>query len=77
MMCMTIGEATGNAKVNLGMTITFFNLECLINHIKLCFFLGGKFQIGVDHGNFNISSFHFVDWMGLFKCLDGLQSEHY
>ncbi len=33
--------------------------------------------MGVDHGNFNISSFHFIDWMGLFKCLDGLQSEHY
>ncbi len=76
MICMNISEGARNTKVNLGMTITFFNPKCLINHIKLCFF-GGEFQMGVDHGNFNISSFHFVDWMGLFKCLDGLQIEHY
>jgi hypothetical protein len=76
---MNIGEGVGNAKVNLAMTITFFNLECLINHINLCFlfFSFWEFQMGVDHGNFNISSFHFVDWMGLFKCLDGLQTENY
>lgn len=39
-------------------------------------FFWGEFQMAVDHGNFNISSFHFVDWMGLFKCLHGLQTEH-
>jgi hypothetical protein len=76
-MCVNIGEGARNAKVNLGMTITFFNFECLINHIKFCFVFFLEFQMGVDHGNFNISSFHFVDWMGLFKCLDGLQTEHY
>jgi hypothetical protein len=45
-MCMNIGEGAWNAKVNPSMIINFFNLDCLIYHIKLCFFLGG----GISNG---------------------------